>query len=229
MASGPRLRAPKKLKRSSRRGTPADLLVVGLGNPGSKYSHTRHNVGADVVRRFVDTHDEALRSVRRLKAQHTTVRLPAPQPAESGDILRVDCAVPEVFMNESGQAVRLLLRRAGISDAAALVVVHDELDLPPGALRVKAGGGFAGHNGLASIRQHTGAADFTRVRIGVGKPPAGSAGVSYVLSRPSRAERAALDAALEVAVEAINSIATAGVEATMNAFNGRRPLAPGDG
>lgn len=124
-------------------------------------------------------------------------------------------------MNESGQAVRPLLRRASVTDPAALVVVHDELDLPPGALRVKSGGGFAGHNGLASIRQHIGTADFTRVRIGVGKPPTSGAGISYVLTRPPRAEREALDAAAQVAVEAIASIATAGVEATMNAFNGR--------
>lgn len=222
------MRPPKKLKRSSRRGTPADLLVVGLGNPGQKFEYTRHNVGADVVHRFVDRHDSQLRVVRRLKAQHATVRLAVPAAeaatgtAAQSRTLLIDCAVPEVFMNESGQAVRLLLRRAGIADPAALVVVHDELDLPPGALRVKAGGGFAGHNGLASVRQHIGTADFTRVRIGVGKPPAGGAGVSYVLSRPPRAEREALGEAVDAAVEVISSIATAGVEPTMNAFNRRR-------
>jgi hypothetical protein len=97
-------------------------------------------------------------------------------------------------MNESGQAVGMLVRRHGVDDLHHVVIVHDELDLPVGSLRVKVGGGLAGHNGLKSIKSHLHSDDFVRVRIGVGKPPSAATGADYVLRRPSKAERADLDA-----------------------------------
>ena len=97
---------------------------------------------------------------------------------------KVALAVPTTYMNESGLAVRGLAKRYGIDDPTSIVVVHDELDLPPGTVRVKAGGGLAGHNGLRSLQAHLHSTDFVRVRIGVGKPPSAAQGAAHVLNRP---------------------------------------------
>ncbi len=99
---------------------------------------------------------------------------------------RVALAVPTTYMNDSGLAVRALARRFGVEDPADIVVVHDELDLPPGTVRLKSGGGLAGHNGLRSITSHLHSQDYLRVRIGVGKPPSAAQGASHVLRRPPR-------------------------------------------
>jgi PTH1 family peptidyl-tRNA hydrolase len=132
---------------------------------------------------------------------------------------RVALAVPTTYMNESGSAVRPLLRRFGIVDLGRLVVVHDELDLPPGRLRVKVGGGTAGHNGLKSLQAHLHSTDFLRVRIGIGKPPGRQAGADYVLRRPGRRERDVLDVSIAEAADAVELIAAEGVEAAMNRWN----------
>ncbi len=134
---------------------------------------------------------------------------------------RVGLAVPTTYMNESGVAVGALTRRFGIEDPARLVVVHDDLDLAPGRVKVKLGGGMAGHNGLASVRSHLHTADFARVRIGIGKPPGTMAGADYVLRRPSRSERSLLDPAIEEATEALEAIVAHGVEHAMNRYNAR--------
>ena len=123
-------------------------------------------------------------------------------------------------MNDSGLAVRALCHRYLGDDVDALVVVHDELDLPPGVVRVKRGGGTAGHNGLRSIEQHLKTLAFTRIRIGVGKPPGRTAGADYVLSRPAKRDREALDVALEVAADALEVVFARGPEAAMNEVNG---------
>ena len=125
-------------------GTPADLLVVGLGNPGAEYDRTRHNVGAEVVELLAD-------APRRHAAERGKERaLRAPRSASAAS--RVALAFPQTYMNDSGQSVALLVRRHGIEDPTQVVVVHDELDLPPGRVKVKVGGGLAGHNGLRSIK-----------------------------------------------------------------------------
>lgn len=199
--------APKRSP--ERRGTPADLLFVGLGNPGDRYAHTRHNVGADVVALVARRHDETLRASKH-QALVAEVRL--------GDA-RVALAFPQTYMNESGRSVQLLTRRYGIDDPEHLVVVHDELDLPAGRLKLKSGGGLAGHNGLKSIEAHLGTRDFRRIRIGVGKPPGRMAGADYVLRRPSKADRAELEIAVETAADAVESIVEHGFDATMNRVN----------
>ncbi len=130
-------------------------------------------------------------------------------------------AVPSTYMNESGMAVRALLRRFGGDEPARLVVVHDELDLPAGVVRVKDGGGLAGHNGLRSIEAHLHSRQFLRVRIGIGKPPGRQQGIDHVLRRPARAEREAIDVAIETAADAVETILADGAEAAMNNFNGR--------
>ena len=138
-------------------------------------------------------------------------------------------------MNESGQAVAPLVRRAGIDQteqtdrpggtdgprlSARLIVVHDELDLPSGRVKIKSGGGNAGNNGLKSIESHLHTNEYLRVRVGIGKPPGRQAGADYVLKRPGAAERRLLDVAVEEAADAVEAIVTEGVDAAMNRVNG---------
>jgi PTH1 family peptidyl-tRNA hydrolase len=196
--------------RPARRGTPADLLVVGLGNPGEEYRHTRHNVGADVVELLAQRHGGRLRKGKEL-ARVDEVRV---------DGKRVALAVPLTYMNDSGQSVGALARRFGV-EPEQVVIVHDELDLPPAALKVKEGGGLAGHNGLRSIKQHLKTDAFLRVRIGVGKPVSKERGADHVLNRFSKRERAEMDVTLEEAADAVERIAIDGVAAAMNRYNTR--------
>jgi PTH1 family peptidyl-tRNA hydrolase len=198
-------------RRPERTGTPADLLVVGLGNPGDEYRHTRHNVGADVVELLAQRHGGRLRKGKE-RALVDEVRI---------DGRRVALAIPLTYMNDSGHAVSALARRFGV-DAPRVVIVHDELDLPPATLRVKAGGGLAGHNGLRSIKQHLHTDEFLRVRIGVGKPPGGKErGADHVLDRFSKRERTEIDVTLQEAADAVEVIATDGPDTAMNRFNTR--------
>ena len=125
---------------------------------------------------------------------------------------RVVLAVPTTYMNDSGSAVRTLATRFGIDEPASIVIVHDELDLPPGTVRLKAGGGLAGHNGLRSVQSHLHTSDFLRVRIGVGKPPTSAQGASHVLRRPPKAVRELLAASVQVAADAVERIAADGLE-----------------
>jgi PTH1 family peptidyl-tRNA hydrolase len=111
--------------------------------------------------------------------------------------------------------VGALLPGFGIAEPASIVIVHDELDLPPGTVRLKAGGGLAGHNGLRSVESHLHSADFLRVRIGVGKPPSSAQGASHVLRRPPKAVRELLAASVQTAADAVERIAAEGMDAAM--------------
>ncbi|MDQ1519681.1 MAG: peptidyl-tRNA hydrolase, family [Actinomycetota bacterium] len=197
-------------RRTERTGTPADLLVVGLGNPGDEYKRTRHNVGADVVEILAARHGARLRKSKE-HAVTDEVRVAGK---------RVALAIPLTYMNDSGQAVGALARRFGV-EPERVVIVHDELDLEPATLKVKAGGGLAGHNGLRSIKQHLHSDGFLRVRIGVGKPVSKERGADHVLNRFAKREREAIDVTLEEAADAVELIASAGVEAAMNRYNTR--------
>jgi PTH1 family peptidyl-tRNA hydrolase len=184
---------------------------VGLGNPGAEFAHSRHNVGADTVALLADRHGGRL---KRSKEHALTAEV------RMGD-RRLALAFPQTYMNDSGRAVAPLVRRYGIEDLARLVIVHDELDLPLGTVRVKAGGGLAGHNGLRSIKAHLHSDGFTRVRIGIGKPPGGKEhGADHVLRSPSRRDRTELDVSVEVAADAVECILSEGVAVAQNRFNG---------
>jgi PTH1 family peptidyl-tRNA hydrolase len=185
--------------------------VVGLGNPGPEFERTRHNLGAEVVELLASRRGQRLRSEKGTRAIVAPTRL-------DGEL--VVLAVPQTFMNESGLAVAALMRRFRVPGPASLVVVHDELDLPTGRVKVKVGGGTAGNNGLKSIHAHLHDPGYVRVRIGIDKPPGREAGADYVLHRPTRAQREALDVAVEVAADAVEVIASHGVDAAMLRFNG---------
>ena len=191
-----------------RRGTAADFLVVGLGNPGDDYARTRHNVGAETVELLATRHGAKLRKGKE-RARADQVRI--------GGVL-VALAVPLTYMNDSGLAVVGLARRYGV-EPDQIVIVHDELDLPVAALKVKAGGGLAGHNGLRSIKAHLHSDEFLRVRIGVGKPASKEQGVEHVLKKFSKRERTEIDVTIEQAADAVECIASDGVEVAMNRFN----------
>ena len=191
--------------------------MVGLGNPGSEYAGTRHNVGAEVAVVLADRHGGRLKSEKGLHSLACEIRI-------GGRAVLV--AVPQVYMNESGQAVAPLVRRAGIDQDGAttgtahrLIVVHDELDLPSGRVKVKSGGGTAGNNGLKSIDSHLHTNQYLRVRVGIGKPPGRQPGADYVLKRPGAAERAGLAVAIKEAADAVEVIVTEGVQAAMTRFN----------
>ncbi len=206
------VRLSRRASEPRRRGTPANFLVIGLGNPGAEFDHTRHNVGADCAARLAERHGNGLKKGKE-RALVAEVMV---------NDSRVAIGFPQTYMNNSGESVRLLARRYGIEDADQLVVVHDELDLDVGRLKLKQGGGLAGHNGLRSITQHVGTTDFVRLRIGVGKPPPSQAGRDWVLRRPGKADAATLDAALDRSIEGMEQLFAEGLDAAMNTLN-RKP------
>jgi peptidyl-tRNA hydrolase, PTH1 family len=184
-------------------------VIVGLGNPGRRYRATRHNLGRDVVERLA-----ARLGVRW--EEDGWARIARTRVGASAIVL----AIPETYMNVSGQAVRDLLRRRH-RRATDLLVVHDDLDLPLGHLRLKPGNGAGGHNGIRSLIEVLGTGQFPRLRLGIGRPPAGVDPADFVLERFTSDERPAIDAAIDRAAEAALAVATDGLPAAMNRYNVR--------
>jgi PTH1 family peptidyl-tRNA hydrolase len=164
---------------------------VGLGNPGKEYERTRHNAGFWLLERFASANGIALRKDPKFQA------LVGRHEASGAWLLE-----PQSFMNASGRAVQMLAGFFKIKPEEILVV-HDELDFPPGVAKMKQGGGIAGHNGLKDISQRIASHDYWRLRIGVGKPPADADGADYVLQRPLAEERSAIDSVIEKALEVL--------------------------
>ncbi len=209
-------------------------LVVGLGNPGPRYAGNRHNVGAMVVgelaRRYAGGTGSALRGVpvttttlerltaHKARAHVAAVRLGlepggAPGPA-------VTLAVPAAYMNESGGPVTALLRYYGIA-ADRLVVVHDDLDITAGTIRLKLGGGEGGHNGLRSISASLGTRDYLRVRVGIGRPPGRQDPADFVLRDFTGAERVDLPFTVTDAADAVEALVQLGLLAAQQQVHGR--------
>lgn len=186
-------------------------VIAGLGNPGARYDGTRHNIGAVVVEETAGDHGVELR------------------PHKSGCLVaesvephaRLVLARPTTYMNESGRPLRALMDFYKV-DPANLIVVHDELDIPFGDIRVKFGGGVAGHNGLRSVAQHLGSKDFARVRFGISRPPGRMDPADYVLRYFSKEERVRVQELVAEAQDAVARIPAEGVERAMNHVNTRR-------
>lgn len=190
-------------------GTPADLLVIGLGNPGVEYEHTRHNAGQDAVELLARRYNVTLKKAMG-KALWGQTRV--------GDKL-LALGLPGTYMNLSGEGVAPLVRRYGIDDLTKLVILHDEVDLPLGRIQVKLGGGLAGHNGLKSIKHHLKDDAFTRIRIGVDKPTTQQPVSDWVLRRVGPSDKATWESALEEAADAVETILRSGVDQAMNVHN----------
>jgi PTH1 family peptidyl-tRNA hydrolase len=168
-------------------------LIVGLGNPGRDYEETRHNAGFWFCARLAQTWGASLAMESRFRG------------VVGKNARNVWMLLPQTFMNRSGQAVGALARFHRI-EPAEILVVHDELDVPPGQLRLKFGGGMGGHNGLKDITSHLGTQDYWRLRIGIGHPGDRNEVVNYVLQAPRREEQADIDAAIERALDLMTLI-----------------------
>ena len=189
-------------------------LVVGLGNPGPAFASHRHNIGYRVAEELARRMDARLRVARGMRAEVAEGRV---GPIGS-DNQRVIVARSRTFMNETGWAVRRLLSYYKLQPSQ-MIVLHDELDIDPGQLRVKFGGGDNGHNGLKSIRAALGTGDFYRVRIGVGRPPGRQDPADFLLSDFPASAREDVAEEINRAADAVESLVAVGLDKTQNAFN----------
>nr|WP_041760436.1 aminoacyl-tRNA hydrolase [Pseudonocardia dioxanivorans] len=188
---------------------PGPALVVGLGNPGPEYAETRHNVGFRVVELLAARAGGGRFSKHKSNADVLEGRLAG---------RKVVLAKPRTYMNVSGGPVAGLLRYFSVP-AAELVVVHDDLDLGFGVIRLKQGGGEGGHNGLRSISSSVGTRDYLRVRFGIGRPPGRQDPADFVLKRFSAVERKELDLAVDLAADAAEALLSDGLEPAQNRFH----------
>jgi PTH1 family peptidyl-tRNA hydrolase len=187
-------------------------LIVGLGNPGSEYQATRHNAGFWFVERLAERHNQSFKSESRHHGTSCKLKL-------HGQECRL--LKPTTYMNRSGQSVASLANYFRIPPEEILVA-HDELDLPPGEVRLKSGGGHAGHNGLRDIMSALGSRDFHRLRIGIDHPNQQAAVVNYVLGRPSQADRTAIEDAIEQAIDTLDDIVCGELQRAMNRLHSKR-------
>ncbi len=195
---------------------PSDFLIAGLGNPGSKYEATRHNAGFMALDHFAASAGCALPKSKKYEGRYCRQRLYGQQ---------VVLVKPDTYMNLSGRCVAAMIRFFKIP-LNNILILHDDLDLPFGKIKVVAAGGAGGHNGIRSIIQHCGVRDFARVKIGIGRPPRESEGRGipvecYVLAQFSREEAASLDPVFETTDQAIELFLTMGIDACMNRINGK--------
>lgn len=197
----------------ARRGSESALVIVGLANPGEEYAGSRHNVGGDAVRLLGERHGARFALERRQRALIATLSAP---------VGVVTLAVPTTYMNESGAALPPLLTRTSLTDLRRLVVAHDDLDLEPGRLQLRFGGGLAGHNGLRSITQVMGTQDFARLRIGIGRPAHKGQVTDYVLKRPTGAARVALTEDVVRAADALETLVESGFDDARPQINAGR-------
>lgn len=196
-----------RLLRRGERASTLDLLVAGLGNPGREYERTRHNVGWLVADELARRHGGSFRG--KFSGQLAETRF---------DDLRLALLKPETYMNESGRSIGAAKKFFKV-DPGDLLVVHDDVDLEPGRIQARLGGGLAGHNGLRSIAQSIGTNDFLRLRIGVGRPGRGDrrSVADYVLGDFEPEIDA--EALIELAADAVETIARVGLEEAQRRYN----------
>jgi PTH1 family peptidyl-tRNA hydrolase len=190
-------------------------LVAGLGNPGRKYHPTRHNAGFWWAERLARQARASLRAVARFHGRVTRLEPP------HGDAWLL---LPETYMNHSGRAVSALASYYKLP-LDGVLIVHDELDLPAGTVRLKKGGGTGGHNGVSDVAAHLGSKDFWRLRIGIGHPGVRDEVLDYVLQPPRAEERELIEAAIERSLELWPLIAEAKMEAAMLKLHTKSPPA----
>ena len=195
----------------------APWVVVGLGNPGDRYARNRHNVGAMVVGELARRSAATLRTHKsRCSAAQVRLGMPGGRPGPAAVI-----AVPHSYMNESGGPVKALLGFYG-AGPDRLVVVHDELDIDPGLVRVKLDGGEGGHNGLRSISRSLGTRQYLRIRVGIGRPPGRMEAADYVLRDFSATERAELPFLVDDAADAVELLTQEGLLAAQQRYHSPR-------
>jgi len=185
-------------------------LIVGLQNPGSAYEHTRHNAGGWFVTTLAQHYSAPFKIEKKLHGQLTEIHL---------DGCRVKLAIPTTYMNHSGQTVQQISNFYRIK-SEEILIVHDELDLPPGRIKLKTGGGHGGHNGLRDIINKMGGSQFHRIRIGIGHPRHKDLVHSYVLNRPSIDDRKLIVDAIERGIAVIPKIVAGNIADAMNLLNG---------
>lgn len=192
---------------------PSDVWVIsGLGNPGAEYAATRHNLGYLVVDELLRRTSATLRPGKAGRALAAEVRL-GTLPGQRAVLLR-----SRGYMNESGGSVASMLGYYRVAPER-LIVIHDELDIPYGDLRIKFGGGDGGHNGLKSLRKSLGTGDFYRVRVGIGRPPGRQDPADFVLKPFSAVERRELDVHVQRAADSVEMLVSRGLVATQNQFH----------
>ncbi|MFA5103577.1 MAG: aminoacyl-tRNA hydrolase [Candidatus Margulisiibacteriota bacterium] len=185
-------------------------LIVGLGNPGKQYENTRHNIGFKVIEELARRYGAVL----RFKSAFNAFVSKADIEGENALLF-----LPQTYMNNSGQAVSSIMRKYALKPGH-LIVIHDEIDLPSATIKIKNGGGAAGHNGLGSIIEHLGSRDFIRIRIGIGRPDKEKlSGAEYVLSPFSKSEKKLFKDAVCYAADAAEAVLLQGTEKAMNSFN----------
>ena len=188
-------------------------IIVGLGNPGSEYRNTRHNMGFETVEILAD----------RFSIPTDFVKHKAMCGKGIIEGQKAILAMPQTFMNLSGESVRELTDYYKIDAASELIVIYDDIDLEPGNIRIRKSGSAGGHNGMKNIIQHLGMSDFIRVRVGVGAKPKGYDLKDYVLGHFSKDEREIIDDALIRAAEAVRIIIADGPDRAMNMMNASKP------
>lgn len=184
-------------------------IIVGLGNPGKQYQHTRHNVGFDTIDVLAERYRISV-DARKHKALYGKGMI-------EGN--KVILAKPQTFMNLSGESVRELIDFYKIDETEELIVIYDDISLEPGQLRLRAKGSAGGHNGIKSLIAHLGGQEFKRVKVGVGEKPKGYDLADYVLSRFSKEEREKVESSLERAADAVVKIITDDMASAMNEYN----------
>lgn len=188
------------------------VIIAGLGNPTKEYEHTRHNVGFDTIDCIADQYGISIN-----EKKHRALVGKGMIEGQKVILLK-----PQTFMNLSGESIRAAVDFYKVDEKEELIVIYDDISLPPGQLRIRKKGSAGGHNGIKNIIAHLGHDTFMRIKVGVGEKPAGYDLADYVLGHFSKEDRAIMDGAFKEAAEAVKMMITDGPDAAMNAFNKKK-------